>query len=134
MGDCQEGESRFFPLAASANLLRAQRFKFGKIMTLIIRSLGCQDYVAVFRAMQRFTDCRNDTTPDEIWLLQHHPVYTQGMAGRPEHILNPGAIPVVAIDRGGQVTYHGPGQLVVYFLLDVKRRQLAPRQLVSLIE
>jgi lipoyl(octanoyl) transferase len=103
-------------------------------MSLIIRSLGRQDYMAVLRAMQRFTDWRSDTTPDEIWLLEHHPVYTQGMAGKPEHILNPGTIPVVPIDRGGQVTYHGHGQLIVYFLLDVQRRQLAPRQLVRLIE
>src|SRR3989338_11564249 len=101
---------------------------------VIFRSLGRQSYVPICHALQRFTDTRTANTPDEIWLLEHEPVYTQGMAGKPEHILNPGNIPVISIDRGGQVTYHGPGQLVVYFMLDVKRRQLAPRQLVSTLE
>lgn len=98
------------------------------------RYLQRQPYEPVWRAMQRFTDCRTAQTPDEIWLLEHEAVYTQGMAGKAEHIVQPGTIPVVPIDRGGQVTYHGPGQLIVYFLLDLKRRQLSPRQLVSLIE
>lgn len=101
---------------------------------VIIRHLGIQAYEPIWRAMQRFTDTRTPDTVDEIWFLEHPPVYTQGMAGKPEHILNPGNIPIVPIDRGGQVTYHGPGQCVVYFLLDVSRRKLAPRQLVTLIE
>jgi lipoyl(octanoyl) transferase len=103
-------------------------------MMLVSRHLGLQAYEPIWHAMQRFTDARKPETSDEIWFLQHFPVYTQGMAGKPEHILNPGNIPVVAIDRGGQVTYHGPGQLVGYVMLDVARRQLAPRQLVSLLE
>lgn len=101
---------------------------------IVWRDLGHQAYVPVWQAMQRFTSCRDATTRDEIWLLQHDPVYTQGMNGKAEHILAPGAIPVVQIDRGGQVTYHGPGQLIVYFLLDLRRRALSPRQLVSSIE
>lgn len=101
---------------------------------IIWRELGLQPYEPVWRAMQRFTSHRCADTVDEIWFLQHEPVYTQGMNGKPEHILAPGNIPVIDIDRGGQVTYHGPGQLVVYFLLDIRRRQLSPRQLVSAIE
>ncbi len=101
---------------------------------IIFRSLGRQPYIPIWRAMQRFTDTRHANTQDEIWFLEHEPVYTQGMAGKPEHILNAQDIPVVDIDRGGQVTYHGPGQLVVYFMLDVARKKLAPRQLVTKIE
>lgn len=103
-------------------------------MMLIIRHLGQQAYEPIWRAMQRFTDLRTATTPDEIWLLQHDPVYTQGMAGKAEHVFNASDIPIVAVDRGGQVTYHGPGQLVIYFLFDVARRNLSSRQLVRLIE
>lgn len=103
-------------------------------MTLIIRDLGQQAYEPIWRAMQRFTDLRSAHTPDEIWLLQHEPVYTQGMAGKAEHLLQTNQIPVVPVDRGGQITYHGPGQLVIYFLLDVTRRSKSPRQLVRLIE
>jgi len=84
--------------------------------------------------MQAFTAARNESTPDELWLLEHPPVYTQGQAGKPEHVLNPGAIPIVQIDRGGQVTYHGPGQLVAYLLLDLKRRKLGVRDLVRRME
>lgn len=84
--------------------------------------------------MQRFTDTRDATTPDEIWLLEHPPVFTQGQAGKAEHILFPGDIPVVQVDRGGQVTYHGPGQLVGYLMLDVRRSGLGVRDLVSRIE
>ncbi|MCF4010290.1 lipoyl(octanoyl) transferase LipB [Rheinheimera sp. UJ63] len=84
--------------------------------------------------MQQFTDNRHSDTPDEIWLLQHQPVFTQGQAGKEEHLLFPGDIPVVKVDRGGQVTYHGPGQLVVYVLLDIKRRQLGVRNLVTMLE
>jgi lipoyl(octanoyl) transferase len=93
-----------------------------------------QDYLPVWEAMQAFTRERSSDTPDELWLLQHHPVFTQGQAGKPEHILDAHNIPVVQSDRGGQVTYHGPGQLVVYFLLDVRRRGIGVRDLVDLIE
>lgn len=103
-------------------------------MTLIIRDLGQQAYEPIWRAMQRFTDLRTPYTADEIWLLQHEPVYTQGMAGKAEHLLQSNCIPVLSVDRGGQITYHGPGQLVIYFLFDVTRRNLSPRQLVRLIE
>lgn len=102
--------------------------------TPLIRELGLCDYTPVWRAMQEFTATRNPETPDELWVLQHNPVFTQGQAGKPEHILDPHGIPVVQSDRGGQVTYHGPGQLVVYFLLDVRRRGLHARSLVDLIE
>ncbi|HDZ10323.1 lipoyl(octanoyl) transferase LipB [Pseudohongiella sp.] len=101
---------------------------------LIIRRMGLRDYEPVWRAMQTFTSERQDETPDELWVLSHLPVFTQGQAGKPEHLLAPGDIPVVQIDRGGQVTYHGPGQLVIYLLLDVRRAGLGVRELVSLIE
>jgi len=100
----------------------------------IIRQLGLQNYLPVFQAMKQFTAVRDETTQDEIWCLEHHPVYTQGQAGKAEHVLNPGNIPIVQSDRGGQVTYHGPGQLVVYTLLDIKRRQMGVRTLVSQLE
>lgn len=99
-----------------------------------IRALGLVDYEPTWRAMQRFTAERTADTVDEIWLLQHPPTYTQGQAGKPEHVLNPGDIPVVQIDRGGQVTYHGPGQIVIYLLLDLRRWQLNVRELVTLME
>lgn len=101
---------------------------------LIIRDLGRVDYVDTWQRMQQFTDTRDEQTPDELWLLEHDPVFTQGQAGKAEHLLFPGEIPVVQVDRGGQVTYHGPGQLVVYVLLNIKRRNLGVRQLVNLIE
>lgn len=100
----------------------------------IHRTLNYQTYLQVFHAMQRFTSLRTEKTDDEIWSLEHAPVYTQGMAGKLEHLLKPTDIPVVQTDRGGQITYHGPGQLVVYFLLDMKRRSLHARQLVTQIE
>lgn len=100
----------------------------------LIRRLGRIDYQTTFERMRAFTDARDDDTPDEIWLLEHPPVFTQGQAGKPEHLLMPGAIPVVQSDRGGQVTYHGPGQLVVYFLIDLKRRGYGIRSLVTHIE
>lgn len=84
--------------------------------------------------MQDFTRLRNDETPDEIWLLEHEPVFTLGRNGQREHVLNPGEIPVIPIDRGGQVTYHGPGQIVVYVLLDIKRRSIGVRELVMQLE
>lgn len=102
--------------------------------TLIVRYLGRQPYEAIWQAMQRFTDTRDSEATDELWLLEHEPVFTQGQAGKAEHILAPGNIPVVQVDRGGQVTYHGPGQLVGYFLLDLRRRKLGVRQLVNAIE
>lgn len=101
---------------------------------LVIRELGRVAYHPVWQAMQDFTATRDPGTADEIWCLEHEPVFTQGQAGRPEHILNPHDVPVVQIDRGGQVTYHGPGQLVVYLMIDIRRRGLGPRQLVDLIE
>ncbi|MFK7828165.1 MAG: lipoyl(octanoyl) transferase LipB [Congregibacter sp.] len=99
-----------------------------------IRRLGAVDYAQTLELMQLFTDKRGASTLDELWLLQHPPVFTQGIAGRAEHVLAPGDIPVVQVDRGGQVTYHGPGQWVVYLLLDVRRRGHGVRALVDLIE
>ncbi|MCQ4346230.1 lipoyl(octanoyl) transferase LipB [Pseudomonas stutzeri] len=101
---------------------------------LRVRQLGLQPYLPTWQAMQRFTDERGADTPDEVWLLEHEPVFTQGQAGKPEHLLMPGDIPVVQVDRGGQVTYHGPGQLVAYLLLDVRRSGLGVRELVSCME
>lgn len=101
---------------------------------VIIRKLGLQPYETIWRDMQRFTQERRDKTPDEIWVLEHTPVYTLGLNGKREHLLNPGDIPVIECDRGGQVTYHGPGQLVIYTLLDIKRLKLGIRQLVTLLE
>ena len=101
---------------------------------LAVRDLGVLDYEPTWRAMQRFTDGRNPETVDQVWLVQHPPVFTQGQSGKPEHLLLPGEIPVVQVDRGGQVTYHGPGQLVAYLLLDVRRLGFGVRELVSRIE
>ena len=101
---------------------------------LIIRDLGVVDYTETWQRMQQFTDNRDESTVDEIWLLEHPPVFTQGQAGKEEHLLFPGDIPVVKVDRGGQVTYHGPGQLVAYVLLDIKRRKIGVRELVTMIE
>jgi lipoyl(octanoyl) transferase len=101
---------------------------------LVFRRLGLVDYEATWRAMQQFTDGRTTRTRDEIWLLQHPPVFTLGMNARPEHVLAPGDIPVLRVDRGGQVTYHGPGQLVVYPLLDLRRRNIGVRELVMALE
>ena len=101
---------------------------------LIVRQLGRQAYVPVWQAMQSFTNERDTETKDEVWLVEHEPVFTQGLAGKAEHLLMPGDIPVVQVDRGGQVTYHGPGQQVVYLLIDLKRKKLGVRQLVSAIE
>ena len=102
--------------------------------TLRVRHLGKQPYEPVWEAMKAFTHQRDETTQDEIWLVQHDPVFTQGQAGKPEHVLLPGDIPVVQVDRGGQVTYHGPGQLVVYLLLDVRRIGSGPRATVTALE
>ena len=100
----------------------------------VVRDRGRQPYEPVWRAMQRFTDARGDDTPDELWLVEHDPVFTLGQAGKPEHVLMPGDIPVLHVDRGGQVTYHGPGQLVAYPLLDLKRLKLGVRDYVCAIE
>jgi lipoyl(octanoyl) transferase len=102
--------------------------------TLAIRHLGIVDYESTWRAMQEFTAQRNEQTPDEIWLLQHPPVYTQGLAGKPEHLLIQPTIPVVKTDRGGQITYHGPGQIVAYVLVDLKRKGIGVKELVKRIE
>ena len=96
-------------------------------MNIGIRKLGLTDYEPVWRAMQRFTDARDETTPDEIWFTQHKPVFTLGVNASREHLLAPGDIPVVQIDRGGQVTYHGPGQLMVYPLIDLRRAGLGEK-------
>src|SRR4051812_14995316 len=100
----------------------------------VIRRLGLVDYAPTWDAMKRFTDERSAETPDEIWFLEHPPVFTLGMNAKPEHLLAPGDIPVVQIDRGGQVTYHGPGQLVVYPLIDIRRAGLGVRDLVTALE
>jgi lipoyl(octanoyl) transferase len=101
---------------------------------LLVRHLGLVEYEPTWRAMQRFTDARDATTPDEIWFLEHPPVFTLGMNASRAHLLAPGDIPVVQIDRGGQVTYHGPGQLVVYPLIDLKRAGLGIRDFVTALE
>ena len=101
---------------------------------MILRELGLVEYAPTLEAMKTFTDSRGPDTPDELWLLQHPPVFTQGQAGKAEHLLAPGDIPVVQVDRGGQVTYHGPGQCVVYLLVNMRRLGLGVRDLVSTIE
>lgn len=99
-----------------------------------LHHLGRRPYVPVWQAMRKLTDERDAATPDQFWLVEHEPVFTQGQAGKPEHLLMPGEIPVVATDRGGQVTYHGPGQVVLYPLIDVRRAKLGVRELVSALE
>ncbi len=101
---------------------------------LRVRRLGRVAYEPTWQAMRDFTDARGDDTPDEIWLLEHPPVFTLGQAGRPEHLLRDTGIALVRIDRGGQITYHGPGQLVAYLLVDLARRRLKVRELVALME
>ncbi|NQD91553.1 lipoyl(octanoyl) transferase LipB [Pseudomonas sp. CrR25] len=101
---------------------------------LVVRHLGVVDYLSTLDAMRRLTAERDELTPDEIWLLQHPRVFTQGQAGKPEHLLAPGDIPVIQVERGGQVTYHGPGQLVVYLMLDLRRLGLGVRELVTAME
>jgi lipoyl(octanoyl) transferase len=103
-------------------------------MNTIIRTLACTDYESTWRAMQAFTDARTPATPDEIWLTEHPPIYTLGLAGRREHVLRDNGIPVVKVDRGGQVTYHGPGQLVAYLLFDLRRATIGVRDMVRRIE
>lgn len=101
---------------------------------VIIKNLGRVEYLSTWEAMQTFTAQRNAETPDEIWLVEHAPVYTVGLNGKPEHLLQPTDIPVIKIDRGGQITYHGPGQIVAYLLVDLKRRGYGVRELVSRME
>src|SRR5690606_30289104 len=100
----------------------------------VARDLGRRAYEPVWRAMQAFTDARDEDTADEVWLVEHEPVFTLGQAGKPEHVLMPGEIPVIHVDRGGQVTYHGPGQIVAYPLLDLKRLKIGVRDYVCRIE
>lgn len=101
---------------------------------LVVKNLGEKPYAETWQAMKSFTDSRDESAADEFWFVQHPPVYTLGQAGRVEHLLAPGDIPIVHSDRGGQVTYHGPGQLVCYLLLDIRRLQLGVRDLVTVIE
>ncbi|MCF6300983.1 MAG: lipoyl(octanoyl) transferase LipB, partial [Proteobacteria bacterium] len=101
---------------------------------IICKDLGLQTYQPIWQQMQHFTDNRDAATCDEIWLVEHPAVFTQGLAGKPEHILNSGDIPVIQVDRGGQVTYHGPGQIVIYPLIDLKRNKLGIKALVNGIE
>ncbi len=103
-------------------------------MNVVVKRLGRVDYEPTFQAMQDFTASRTAETPDEIWIVEHPPVYTLGQAGKPEHILRDLGIPLVKIDRGGQVTYHGPGQVVIYLLLDLARLKIKVRELVTAIE
>lgn len=103
-------------------------------LPITIKRLGVADYEATWHAMREFTAQRDDQTPDEIWLLQHPPVYTQGLAGKPEHLLVQPTIRVVKTDRGGQITYHGPGQIVAYVLVDLKRKGIGVKELVKRIE
>jgi len=106
----------------------------GEVRRLVVRRLGLQAYEPVWRAMQVFTDERSADTEDELWLVEHPPVFTQGQSGKAEHVLAPGSIPVIQVDRGGQVTYHGPGQIVAYPLLDIRRLRLGVRELVNRLE
>jgi lipoyl(octanoyl) transferase len=101
---------------------------------LKVLKLGLADYEPVWRAMQAFTDRRDEQTVDQLWLVQHSPVFTQGQAGKEEHVLAPGDIPVIQVDRGGQVTYHGPGQIVAYPLIDIKRKRIGVKDFVCRIE
>lgn len=106
----------------------------GMSLPATVRDLGRQPYEPVWHAMQRFTDARGDATDDELWVVEHEPVFTLGQAGKEEHVLAPGDIPVLHVDRGGQVTYHGPGQIVVYPLLDLRRLGIGVRDYVCRIE
>jgi len=101
---------------------------------ILTREFPTASYEDLAQKMRAFTDARDENTPDELWIVEHTPVYTLGQAGKPEHILNPKNIPVIQTDRGGQVTYHGPGQLVIYLLIDIRRKKMGVRNLVSAIE
>lgn len=119
--------------AATTPNMQAELTTSYKLPT-IVRNLGQQAYLPIFHKMQAFTDTRDAQTADEIWFTEHPPVFTQGQAGKAEHVLFPGDIPVVEVDRGGQVTYHGPGQLMMYILLDIRRAKWGVRDLVSALE
>lgn len=121
-------------LAASSPLVDLSIEKALDVKALVVKELGVQPYAGVFDDMRQFTDNRTSDSADEIWVLQHSPVYTLGQAGDPKHILNAGDIPIVQSDRGGQVTYHGPGQIIVYPLIDLRRYELGVRSLVELLE
>jgi lipoyl(octanoyl) transferase len=121
------------PAADAASAARVKRVRH-EVPTPVIRRFGLVEYEPTWRAMQRFTDERDPATPDEIWFLEHPPVFTLGMNASRAHVLAPGEIPVVQIDRGGQVTYHGPGQLVVYPLIDLRRSGLGIRDLITALE
>jgi len=113
---------------------RGQDSGSGDQETIVVRQFGRLEYEPTWRAMQNFTAQRTPVTPDELWLLEHPPVYTQGQAGKPEHLIAATAFPVVPIDRGWQITYHGPGQVVVYVLVDLRRRGYGIRELVTRME
>jgi len=102
--------------------------------TVIVRQLGLRSYEPIWQKMQDFTDVRDDNSPDEIWFVEHEPVFTQGQAGKAEHVLAPGDIPVIQVDRGGQVTYHGPGQQMMYVLFNLRRLKIGVRELVTWLE
>ncbi len=106
----------------------------GSKRNLLIRYLGRQDYSQVWEEMRDFTAIRNETTLDEIWMLEHNPVFTLGLAGKMEHLLHPGTIPVIQSDRGGQVTYHGPGQLIAYIMFDLRRANTGVRHMVAALQ
>ena len=106
----------------------------GHLHPVAVRHLGMVDYQVTFDAMREFTASRDETTPDEIWLLQHPSTFTQGLNGKAEHLLNPGKIPLIQVDRGGQITYHGPGQLIAYLLFDLRRHKMGVRHLVTAME
>ena len=103
-------------------------------MSINIRDLGRQDYQSCWQKMQDYTLARDENSADEIWIVEHLPVFTQGLNGKPEHLLQVSDIPVVNTDRGGQITYHAPGQLIVYILIDIKRREISVRRLVTIVE
>jgi lipoyl(octanoyl) transferase len=108
--------------------------KLPETSVIVVRTLGMQDYEPLWRGMQQFTDSRSSQTPDEIWFTEHPPVFTLGLNASREHLLAPGNIPVIQVDRGGQVTYHGPGQLMIYPMIDIKRARLGVRDLVTALE
>lgn len=110
------------------------RLKQEKEPKMIVRNLGLAPYETVYEAMKEFTETRTIDTPDELWVVEHPAVYTQGQNGKPEHILNPQGIPIIKVDRGGQVTYHGPGQVVIYTLINFKKRNCGVRSLVRALE
>lgn len=118
----------------SGVLLSATSNPQSSILNPALHSLGLVEYQSTWDAMKQFTAARTPDTRDEIWLLQHPPVYTQGLAGKPEHLLNSGNIPVIKIDRGGQITYHGPGQIIAYCLFDMRRWKIGVRELVRVME